>query len=732
MKKTALSILLLLLLTAVAAAALADADVRVAKKDVKVYEERSSHSSVIKKIRKGSNVLIDVDYGSWVGVLVEADDGQDLGWVQSKYLECKHNWTDWEVTRKATCSRAGVKTRYCTRCGAEQTKEIAKLEHKFGKWTVVRKGRCDRPGLQRRECKVCGYEEEKELVVPHTFDDWVITKQPSCTEKGSRQHMCEVCGYVEARSIDMLPHDFEYEVIVEATDHSSGTRARVCRVCGYTEDAQSYDPEGTLRRRDRGEEVRRLQQLLVDQGYLNAGGADGVYGGGTEKAIMQFQKDQHLDPDGVAWPQTQKRLQHDFGPWETVKPMTRSESGIRQRVCKDCGYIQRETIEAGGTIQRGSRGENVRAIQQMLKTVGYSAGSCDGIYGGKMDTAFQSFESVQGMSFEAGKVKPADLDALVNAWLGADGDLSQSNLGTPVDMALTVTPAADEAADQNATTYTWTLTNMGSRACMYNVLLLAYGKDPDFTRDVLVMDLQGFELKPNCANSTSGSFTVASDWGSGSLNFAALAVDEKSDAKWLSNAVVFEAAAQGEPKVVAPLDAPLNVNALADGTYPVAFDAGDIAKVTSGIYMNAVHFFTLDTYDRAAVASLAAGDTLVVDGREIAVESVEADEVGVSVNGGLSSDDGVLLVPTESGDAYRVMGFDDMPTYTERGLTTLMVNPSAVFIDDADIDAGEVTANYDKLAEAIRGSDFAGFNPYNTTLTIENGRVAEIYRAYTP
>ena len=62
----------------------------------------------------------------------------------------------------------------------------------------------------------------------------------------------------------------------------------------------SYDPEGTLRRGDRGEEVREVQQLLADMDYLSAGGADGIFGAGTEKAITEFQNDQGLTPDGVA------------------------------------------------------------------------------------------------------------------------------------------------------------------------------------------------------------------------------------------------------------------------------------------------------------------------------------------------------------------------------------------------------------------------------------------------
>ena len=142
--------------------------------------------------------------------------------------------------------------------------------------------------------------------------EWVVDFPATCTEEGLESHTCLDCSYEETVPIEKLPHDFKWEIIEEATDHSAGIRTNVCQVCGYKEEQVSYDPEGTLRRGDRSEEVREMQQLLADQNYLNADGADGIFGGGTEAALMKFQDDQNLTPDGVAWPQTIRRLHHDF------------------------------------------------------------------------------------------------------------------------------------------------------------------------------------------------------------------------------------------------------------------------------------------------------------------------------------------------------------------------------------------------------------------------------------
>lgn len=49
----------------------------------------------------------------------------------------------------------------------------------------------------------------------------------------------------------------------------------------------------------KGEDVRTLQEMLIGLGYdLSRYGADGDYGGETEKAVMDFQRDNGLDVDG--------------------------------------------------------------------------------------------------------------------------------------------------------------------------------------------------------------------------------------------------------------------------------------------------------------------------------------------------------------------------------------------------------------------------------------------------
>ena len=748
MKKLIVSLLALLLMASLAYGALAayQGTMYVNRSSVNVYKEDNTNSKVIKKYKGGRAVYVDdiSPNGKWAQTLIEdtKHGGQMLGFIQMKYLSkkmppeyCSHEWGKWKVTKEATCTEKGKRERTCKICGKKQSETIKAEGHSWNKWKITKEATCVDKGSRTRTCKVCGERETEQFYAEHTWGAWRMTKEPTCTEKGERERKCKVCGKVSTQALDKLPHEYEWEVIVETTDHSAGTRAKICKVCGHDGGEESFDPEGTLRRGDRGDAVRRMQQLLVEQGYLNANGADSIFGGGSEKALIQYQKDRNLNPDGIGWPQTLKDLEHDFGPWEIVKEMTRTEAGERKRVCQGCGFEQTEVIEAGTTFERGRRGDDIRAMQQLLNALGYNAGGVDGIYGKKLDAALAAFAAERELVVEDGKVRPADVDAVFNEWLktvSADKWKGEGDTASAVNLALTVTPSSD-ADDTGIQTYSWSLTNMGNTDANFTALLLTFGDTPDFKADNLVMQLDGYTMKKNSGNSVSGTFSVDASWGEGNLNFAGLAVDEKTGDIWLSNAVEFDNSTEPATKTVAPQTVEVDVNALPDGEYPVAFNRGDILSGATGIYMNAVHIFSMDIYDIVDVNTLTAGDTLVVSGEEIPVTSVERSDSEVLVNGGLDGENGVVLGPIdEDTNGYRVWLESDMATFTELGATTLVLADNAEFNDSWNIDAEPVKVSHDGIVSAIAESDNDYFNQYNTSIRVEDGKVVEIKRVYVP
>jgi hypothetical protein len=182
---------------------------------------------------------------------------------------------------------------------------------------------------------------------------------------------------------------------------------------------------------------------------------------------------------------------------------------------------------------------------------------------------------------------------------------------------------------------------------------------------------------------------------------------------------------------VSPIEVAVDLNRLPDGAYPVAFDRGDVARLASGTYMNAVHIYAMDVYAAEDIESLAEGDSVVVSGSAIAVSTVTSDGSLVQVNGGLGAENGCDFSRMENG-TWRVNGENDLPTYTELGVTTLVVDESAVFTDASDIDSDPVTADYDGIVSAMQGSAFDAFYADNTTVTVRSGKVTRIDRVYVP
>ena len=73
---------------------------------------------------------------------------------------------------------------------------------------------------------------------------------------------------------------------------------------------------------DRGDEVRKLQERLIELGYLPEGSADGAFGGKTRNAVRQFQYYNGLTVDGIAGRTTQTNLfeNPDAAPKPTPEP----------------------------------------------------------------------------------------------------------------------------------------------------------------------------------------------------------------------------------------------------------------------------------------------------------------------------------------------------------------------------------------------------------------------------
>ena len=158
-----------------------------------------------------------------------------------------------------------------------------------------------------------------------------------------------------------------------------------------------------------GDKVRTLQNRLIALGWLS-GRATGTYDAATEAAVRAFQKKtKGLWEDGVAGPDTLSAL---------YSANAARASGV--------------TASTGQTLELGSEGEAVRALQRRLKELKYYDGAVDGSYGAATEAAVRAFQSRNGLKVD-GKAGTATLNRLYAAGAPSAGDsLRLGNEGSEV------------------------------------------------------------------------------------------------------------------------------------------------------------------------------------------------------------------------------------------------------------------------------------------------------------
>ena len=100
----------------------------------------------------------------------------------------------------------------------------------------------------------------------------------------------------------------------------------VCAITAASMAMNSFAVE-LMKNGTRGDDVKEIQEMLISSGYLD-GNADGIFGPKTEKAVLAFQQDNGLVPDGVVGMETWTAI----GAYEvvlytvTVPDLTKSEA----------------------------------------------------------------------------------------------------------------------------------------------------------------------------------------------------------------------------------------------------------------------------------------------------------------------------------------------------------------------------------------------------------------------
>ena len=135
--------------------------------------------------------------------------------------------------------------------------------------------------------------------------------------------------------------------------------------------------------------MAQLQGALAELGYLS-GKIDGNYGTNTVDAVKAFQKANGLTADGTAGENTQKML---FGG--NAKKATAKATATP----KPAATAAPKTTEAPATaLKEGSKGSDVKALQQKLIQLGYLSGKADGSYGVQTAEAVKAYQKANKLT----------------------------------------------------------------------------------------------------------------------------------------------------------------------------------------------------------------------------------------------------------------------------------------------------------------------------------------------
>ena len=279
-----------------------------------------------------------------------------------------HDFGAWTVTKAATCTETGLRTRACTDAGCSkvETAVIPALGHTEAV-DAAKAATCTETGLtEGKHCSVCGAiltVQEKTDALGHAWDNGKVTKEPTETETGVKTFTCTRCGETKTEVIPALSHEHSYKDVVTApTCTAKGYTTHTC-ACGdsyvdtYTDAlghawdsgkvtkpaTETEDGVKTFTCTRCGEtKTETIPKLTHEHSYKAVVTAPTCTSKGYTThtcACGDSYVDTYVDALGHAW---------DNG--KVTKEPTETETGVKTFTCTRCGETKTEVIPATGSV----------------------------------------------------------------------------------------------------------------------------------------------------------------------------------------------------------------------------------------------------------------------------------------------------------------------------------------------------------------------------------------------
>ncbi len=190
-----------------------------------------------------------------------------------------------------------------------------------------------------------------------------------------------------------------------------------------------------LARGNRGDTVAQLQRLLITLGQDPAGGADGIFGPGTEAALRNVQSAFGLSATGVVDADTAARLLTGNGTAAPAAPEALAESPAPEAEPAAAPAASDSPLVG---LKYGDWGRNVTTLQEQLIASGRELrGGADGLFGLVTMNAIKDFQTAKGLEV-TGRVNEATAQALAST----AADKSAAAASNPYSQLVGLRPGA--------------------------------------------------------------------------------------------------------------------------------------------------------------------------------------------------------------------------------------------------------------------------------------------------
>jgi peptidoglycan hydrolase-like protein with peptidoglycan-binding domain len=190
-----------------------------------------------------------------------------------------------------------------------------------------------------------------------------------------------------------------------------------------------------LARGNRGDTVAQLQRLLISLGQDPAGGADGIFGTGTEAALRNVQSAFGLSATGVVDADTAARLLTGNGTAAPAAPEAPAESPAPEAEPAAAPAASDSPLVG---LKYGDWGRNVTTLQEQLIASGRELrGGADGLFGLVTMNAIKDFQTAKGLEV-TGRVNEATAQALAST----AADKSAAAASNPYSQLVGLRPGA--------------------------------------------------------------------------------------------------------------------------------------------------------------------------------------------------------------------------------------------------------------------------------------------------